>query len=236
MMTFKDEVYKSVDFVKIYRKANEILVSSIVIETFPFKMKQLIVEQTDIRMCAYSKAMNKYGIDIRTFGSESAVIQEYCGAYIIFYNQDEPDSRIRFSIMHEFGHYVLGHKMSLGASDSLYHTQELEANCFAAQILMPEQVLRLANKRGKRLSKDYLIDSFGVSEIAAEKRLKTMVSFENDWRKREEKEYDDIIVEKYIAFIDKIAPINFKQFYDYEYEMEKQYERDSWIDTRSRWN
>lgn len=235
-MIFKDEVYKNVDFVKVYRKANEILVTSNVIETFPFKMKQLIVEQTDIRMCKYSKAMSKYKIDIRTFGSESAVIQEYCGAYIIFYNQDEPDYRIRFSIMHEFGHYVLGHRMSLDVNDPIYHTQELEANCFAAQILMPEQVVRFAIKRGKCLSEDFLINSFGVSEIAAEKRLKTLALYESDWKKRKEKEYDDIIVEKYRRFIDKIAPINYKQFYDYDSEMDKQYERDNWLDTRSRWN
>jgi len=40
--------------------------------------------------------------------------------------------------------------------------------------------------------------------------------------------YQDFLFENML--VDK------QEFYDYEYEMEKQYERDSWIDTRSRWN
>lgn len=101
-MTFNQN---DIDFAFIYSKANEILVTSSVIETFPFKVKQLIEEQSDIRLCSFRKAIQKFGIDIRVWGSESAVLQEFSGAHIIFFNQDEPKQRVRFSLMHEFAHY-----------------------------------------------------------------------------------------------------------------------------------
>ena len=136
-MTFSDRP-ASIDFGFLYTKANEILLTSSVIEVFPFKMNAFVKEQSDVRLCTYRKAFEKFEIDIAAFGSDSAVLQEYGGACIIFYNQDEPDYRVRFSIMHEYAHYYLGHEMNLKKTDLKYQRQEIEANCFAAQILMPE--------------------------------------------------------------------------------------------------
>ena len=69
-----------------------------------------------------------------------------------------------------FAHFILGHKMNLNQSDPLYDIQELEANCFAAQLLMPEQILRECSKRHKAITVDFIINSFDVSEDAAKKR------------------------------------------------------------------
>ena len=171
------------------------------------------------------------------FGSESAIIQEMDGAYIIFYNQDEPDYRVRFSIMHEYGHYILGHKMNLKETDRLYHTQELEANCFAAQLLMPEQILRECVNRHKKLNVDFIMESFDVSDEAADKRRKTLANTVYEWKSREEKEFDDIILMRYAQKINEIAPKPREyDYFDYENDYEKQKERDSWLDRRSRWD
>ena len=234
-MTSKDEIYKNIDYTLIYSKANEYLATTSVIEVFPYKVKAFVEEQSDIRLCTYSKAMTKFGIDVKSFGSESAVIQEYCGAHIIFYNQDEQPYRVRFSIMHEFGHYILGHKMNLDVNDPLYGIQELEANCFAAQMVMPEQILREAGKRGKMISIDYIKKSFKVSEEAAEKRKKTLATNNYEWKKRSEKEFDDIIIFRYGAFINRIAPKRI-DYIDYDYEYQRQQERDMYLDTRTRWS
>ena len=234
-MTFnKDRL--DVDFVMIYRKANEILATTSVIETFPYKISQLIKEQSDIRICKYSKALSKYGIPMEHFGSESAVLMECEGAYIIFYNDEEKEYRVRFSIGHEFGHYVFKHKMNLRDDDSLYQKQEIEANCFAAQLLMPEQIIREVVHRGKIVNIDCLKKSFDVSNEAAEKRRQSLAKFDYEWRKREEKEYDDIILTRFTTFIDIIAPKKQIDYYDYAYEDEMQRERESWIDSRSRWS
>jgi len=234
-MTFNNEQL-DVDFVKVYSKANEILASTSVIETFPFRISQLIKEQSDIRLCKYSKALSKYNIPMEHFGSESAELMEYGGAYIIFYNDAEKEYRVRFSIGHEFGHYVFGHKMNLKEDDPLYHKQEVEANCFAAQLLMPEQIIREAVHRGEKSNIDYLMKSFDVSKEAAEKRRDSLAKYEYEWRKREEKVFDDIILMRYAKFIDKIAPKNNSYYYDYAYEDEMQRERESWLDSRSRWS
>ena len=106
------------NFKRIYRYANEMLVLSSAIDTIPFKVKGLVREQADIAFCTFEKAKSKYHQDIRQFGSDSAVLMEMQGAYIIFYNQDEAPCRVRFSIMHEFGHYVLGHELNLTREDT----------------------------------------------------------------------------------------------------------------------
>jgi len=224
------------NFKRIYRYANEMLVLSSAIDTIPFKVKGLVREQADIAFCTFEKAKSKYHQDIRQFGSDSAVLMEMQGAYIIFYNQDEVPCRVRFSIMHEFGHYVLGHKLNLSRKDPLYGVQEVEANCFAAQLLMPEQLLRECTKRGKMLSEDYIIQSFDVSREAAQKRRNTLAKTVYEWRSREESQYDDIILKKYADLLEHIAPLPRQYSYTFEDDYEREQERTSWLDTRSRWN
>lgn len=233
-MTYNEKF--DIDFAKVYGKANEILATSSVIETFPYKVGQLVKEQSDIRLCKYSKALLKFGNSMEQFGSESAVLIECNGAHIIFYNDAESERRIRFSIPHEFAHYVLGHKMNLKEDDPLYQKQEVEANCLAAQLVMPEQIIREIVRRGKTPTNDFLKETFNVSYTAAERRRESLATTEYEWRKREEKKYDDIILMKYATFIDKIAPKNSRYYVDYGYEDNMQKLRDSWLDQRSRWS
>lgn len=224
------------DFRRVYMLANEILVSTRIINVFPFNIKSLVKEQSDAQLCSYRKAEEKYHVPIRDFGSDSAHLEEYCGANIIFYNNKEQKTRIRFSIGHELGHMLLGHKMNLKKSDPLYGVQEVEANCFSAQLLMPEQIIRECSRRGYMISVEYIMDSFGVSKMAAEKRRETLSKTNHEWKSRSEKMYDDIIIERNIKTIDTIAPR--RDIYDIcfsDEEYEKQQERDSWLDGRGRW-
>lgn len=225
-----------IDFVKIYGVANEILATSSVIEDFPFKFSKLIKEQTDIKLCSYTKALNKYNVPVEKLGSDSAELVEMEGSYIIFYNNEEPEYRIRFSIGHELGHYLLGHKMNLSEDDPLYKKQEIEANIFSAQLVMPEQIIRQASKRGKMINVDYIVNSFDVSVDAAEKRRKTLSKYDYEWKKRAEKEYDDIILARFESFINKIAPKKNFSYFDYDYEDRRQREREFWLDPRGRWD
>lgn len=176
----------SADFKKVYAIANEFLAASRSITDFPFKVNSFLEEQSDIQLRSFSKAL-KYGVDISSFGSGSAIIVEQEGAYIIFYNQDEPSYRIRFSILHEFGHYILGHDMDLRGRDLRYQKEEVEANCFAAQMLMPEQLLLECARRGKKLSVNFIMPVFDLSREAAERRIRTLARTKSGWRSREEK-------------------------------------------------
>lgn len=215
------------DFSRAYILANEILVRSNVVSDFPIDIKGLVREETDIVLCKYSTALEKYNIDINLFGSESASLIEFCGRNIIFYNDNHVLARQLWSIAHELGHYLFGHTKNLDRDDPLYEKQELEANCFAAQLFMPEQLIREMVKRGKNLDESFLINAFGVSSIAACKRINTMQNFLQEWHRPKEQEFDDIILQKYYKTLERIAPRP-KDFFDFEEELESQNYRDMW--------
>ncbi len=212
------------NFSAAYSKANEILVKSRVISRFPFSPIDLVKEQSATKCCTYKKA-RKYGIDINAFGSESATIFEYCGRKIIFYDDSKPMTHVKYSILHELGHEVNEHDFSK-KDEETYHKYEVETNYFAAQLLMPEQVLRELQRRGARITRYFLQSYFGVSGQAADKRIETLAKTNAEWRSRAEREFDDIILLRYADFLNTICPI--RNTYDFEDEYTRQQERNSW--------
>lgn len=87
----------------------------------------------------------------------SGVLMRRNGRAIIAVNANDPVSRRRFTIAHELGHYVLEHQGDVfvdrtilrrdARSSNAVDRQEIEANAFAAALLMPEeQVIRHANR------------------------------------------------------------------------------------------
>ncbi len=92
---------------------------------------------------------------------------------------------------------------------------------------MPEQTLIEIQARGKHISTDFLVSSFQVSKEAARKRIETLNKIKPEYRTRDEKEFDDLILLKYKMFLDSIIPAkNSYNWFDDEYE--RQRERDSW--------
>lgn len=219
----------SVDFKKAYIKANEILVSSNIITSFPFPIVKMISEKTNSEVVCrdFTKARAYRNLNISDFGSKSAIlIEDHKGKKIIFFNEKEKKERIKFSIAHEFGHYKLGHKYSCSEN---YGSYEVETNFFAAQLLMPEQLIRELNRRGVNINIDSLQKYFGVSKEAANKRLVTLSKTDYEWKKREEKEFDGTILYKYSKFLDNIKPSTFESIDWYDEEEELQHERDKWF-------
>ena len=225
---------KKPDFKKANILANEILVASSTLVSFPVNTKNIVKEWSDIKVLSF-KCAHDYGVDIEAFGSEAAVIQCKNGRYMIFYNQDDYAPRVKFSILHEFGHYYSGHKLKKYTDEDEYGRLEVEANCFAAQILMPEQVLNELKERGAVITIDFLMKYFGVSKEAAQKRIETMGKINYTWRSSDERLFDETILFKYKDFIDAILPKRNKNtWYEDDYEMQQ--ERDSWqLDKRSRY-
>ena len=213
----------NIDFSLAYTKANEMLITNQSITGFPFSARKLVEEKTAIRCRSYKSAL-KYGVDINDFGSESAVLMEYQGRSILFFNEAKPESHANYSILHELAHYAMKHKMK-NVSKELYEKQELEANYFAAQILMPEQLLRYLQQQGTKISVSFLTNNFGVSELAAKKRIITLGKTNTSWYSNAEKEFDDIILELYVPMIQHLYP---RDYYDFEDEYNMQIKRDSW--------
>lgn len=215
---------KRPNFSKAYIKANEILVQSSVIQSFPFSPKDLVREQTSTECRSFAKA-KVYGVDMTAFGSESAVIMEFQGKKIIFYDELKPDTHNRFSILHELGHEIIGHNFA-EKDEETYHRYEVESNFFAAQLLMPEQILRELQCWGIRIDRALLQTYFGVSAQAADKRIKTLKKINMDWRSNAEKEFDNMILYKYADFLNEICPVH--NIFDFEKMYIRQIERNGW--------
>ena len=132
---------------------------------------------------------NELEIYLHDFGKYSNIIR---GAIAfkekaIYINQDMSERNQTFSIAHEFGHYVIdGHQnkdvqyridyhSDLFPNDPIANLQELEANYFAGEMLIPEKTIRKKlNNNLKNTSAEQvrdLIAYFKVSELALKTRI-----------------------------------------------------------------
>jgi len=101
---------------------------------------------------------------------------------VIRYNPADSAKRQRFTIAHELGHYVLGHghafrDPSSHFSMSYYDPREVDANQFAAEILMPELAVNVLVKQRKIRDVNELARIFDVSVNAMSYRLKKLGIF-----------------------------------------------------------
>lgn len=200
----------------------------------PFYVRNLISEISDIELKSYDYVQKRFNIDIRIFGSEDAVICEQNGFNIIFFNSKVDLHRIKFSVLHELGHYYLNHpiielnellKTDFSKFKEVYGIYEVEANAFAAQLFMPQQVIKELASRGKKISIDFLQKTFNVSALSAKKRQESL--YKNS-RSSRENIYDDIVLEIYKDFINQIAPRKISYIKEFEKELEMERIRQSW--------
>lgn len=127
---------------------------------------------------------NKMGVKVfRQSGiaeSGRIFLDEDTGKPKLVFNDDEAEVRQRFTIAHELGHFALGHLRSDRSRlfrdtrkelmSNVRDPKEVEANRFAARLLMPADAVRLAVKNGAR-SIPELAQLFHVSEVAMKFRL-----------------------------------------------------------------
>lgn len=94
----------------------------------------------------------------------------------------DPPARQRYTIAHEIAHWLLGHVQpgELAHRDpsdpyAVLDPREIEANRFAAQLLMPEHVVRqMVNHVPPARRKEILAQQFSVSEAAMGFRLQNL--------------------------------------------------------------
>ena len=86
--------------------------------------------------------------------------------------------------------------------------------------------MRECVRRGYKLDVNFITQSFGTSRESAEKRLHTLARTNSEWYSREEKLFDDVIIEKYLATLGLIAPKKFN-IYEFDNEYEWQQKRDT---------
>lgn len=85
----------------------------------------------------------------------------------IGYNQKQHEHRQRFSVAHEIGHLMIGHACT-NRDDYLsdQNPHEVEANQFAAELLMPQKVLKIDFRCGvtsfEELARKYWVSTTAI--------------------------------------------------------------------------
>ncbi len=114
----------------------------------------------------------RYG---RLSNCDGRIIADPAGGGIIRVRPSSSVGRERFTIAHEIGHFVLHPVPHLQRDDgppqfAMWHSdsEEVEANIFAAELLMPEHLLLRAttNKEPSLALLDRVADQFGTSVLA----------------------------------------------------------------------
>lgn len=107
------------------------------------------------------------------FGNNTSGIQvTYDDSATIGYNQDQHRHRQRFTVAHEIGHFMMGHTIGNSIFDlDSKKPEEIEANQFAAELLMPLTFLNKEIKNGNKDVKNFA-KIFDVSEESIWWRLK----------------------------------------------------------------
>ena len=116
------------------------------------------------------------------------------GQYRLYYNENDPETRQRFTVAHEIGHFIL-HKALLGDGvddDMAYRStmegkhknlaigprEETKANQFAANLLMPEKLIHSIQRRDRGITPEELAKRLRVSRKAIEIRLSGISPFQ----------------------------------------------------------
>ena len=147
------------------------------LDRFPVNVRDLVLEWSS-QTCPDQPIKDIKSVPLSSF--EGILAQSPTGdGWIIGVNEDvESEGRIRFTIAHEFGHYMLHRERqdSFNCSNQDMHTwdpngraMEVEADTFASYLLMPLDDFR-AQVDGQRFSMDLLrhcATRYGVSVTAA---------------------------------------------------------------------
>jgi IrrE N-terminal-like domain len=142
----------------------------------------------DMSMSSFLDGLAQYGIaydvldseDMPTLGVEACCIPEsliICIRSDVFEKACNNEPRARFTIMHEFGHLILGHQRTINRDSSstvqkTIEDSEWQADQFAAEFLMPYEVIKSHSLKTEEQIQTY----FNVSPPAAYLRIKQLAS------------------------------------------------------------
>ena len=133
--------------------------------------------QLPVDPIAIASALGVEVLKSPSIGVDGAFIEEN-GRKAIVLREFSNSNRERFTIAHELGHACLGHGFSLRDPSVDYdltnfNPEERDANYFAAELLMPEPVLRHVVIERKITDLAELCKLFGVSSAALSIKLKS---------------------------------------------------------------
>ncbi len=209
------------DYKKAIEAAEVTLLSSNQFE-LPLKLEKLISGIKTIN--TYISKFSETGV----VGSEklktSGFVKEVNGIYLIAYNDwIENVGHNRFTLCHELGHIILNHDLSK-INDWV---QETEADTFATELLMPEAIIQELVNRGYSIVNENTLEGiFNASHTACQIRID---EFRNlpEWHGKYT-DYETIVNVQFKSYLDRSFPYKHDKYYDIDYEIEEERERDKW--------
>ena len=128
------------------------------------------------------------GINLKYFKPDSLELEKISGFFdpsskTIYVNSEDPPTRQFFTIAHELGHFELEHSPEQFGVLYRFATPidknpiEQEANNFAANLLVPEDMLIKVMEKYGLTANDFIVlaDIFGVSPEVMKYRLRWMI-------------------------------------------------------------
>lgn len=149
--------------------AYELLIEQDILE-LPVNLNKLIyLRRQNTHLTTYSQMAARFSMTVSDYKdlvpSELGFTMKMGNRNYILYNEEKGYCTNRFTIAHEIGHIMLGHK----TDDSV---AEREANCFARNLLCPVPVIN-----GFNITKiDDYMGWFHVSDLMAENSIKNISS------------------------------------------------------------
>lgn len=206
------------DYKKAIFEADNIILSSNQFE-LPLNIEKILkgIRTLNIKIHKYSEA----GENTPT---NSGFVTETNGIYYVAYNDKiESIGHQRFTLCHELAHIVLMH--DLNKPDDW--VQEIEADVFAAELLMPKAIVLELVNRGYSIVNEASLDRiFNASSQASKIRIGEISNLQ-EWQKRYI-DSDSIINTQFKSYLDNAFPNKRKNQYDIDVEIEEERECDRW--------
>lgn len=190
------------------------------IREFPIPVKK--IKCKGVKICSYQKYAEITGATLEQITLRHELDDAFLlrglrpGITLILYNKGKYPPRMKHTLWHEIGHIKCEHKKHS-------EKEEIEAHFFAAQITAPNVLIKALYKRGYSISTQFLMECFGISKEAAEKKMEYLRKYTFN----HSNEYDDSLLEQFSQYLSKKYPPKNSCYYD-EYFDEMEKERQNW--------
>lgn len=218
-------VYQN-SFLKAARAVSA-LIETNYIDRFPLPIKEIIENDSNVELFTFEDFCNMTGYtlnELQTYGgSDEAFHIKKGNKFAIIYNDNIYNRRLRFTLAHEYGHYIMEHdgmsyeKTPIFQDSQRTHLEEYEANSFASCLLFP---LNVRYKYRNVLSVGDAADLFKISYQAAKVALDIFDEHMDSGLEYHISMFEHRHMETYMSFLEEMLG---EQLAEYNHIMRTEY-------------
>lgn len=218
-------VYQN-SFLKAARAVSA-LIETNYIDRFPLPIKEIIENDSNVELFTFEDFCNMTGYtlnELQTYGgSDEAFHIKKGNKFAIIYNDDVYHRRLRFTLAHEYGHYIMEHdgmsykKTPIFQDSQRTYLEEYEANSFASCLLFP---LNVRYKYRNVLSVGDAADLFKISYQAAKVALDIFDEHMDSGLEDHISMFEHRHMETYMSFLEEMLG---EQLAEYNHIMRAEY-------------